>query len=259
MEMPHRPGSQLSTKPYSDGLESNFQKAQLQALTAEIAAWQSKLWQIARVGSYVRPVGKDYVESISREVPYNPAAAPEQTIRAGIKPVPGESIVTLRLSSALLTGNSSDAIYLQNPRFEAPGKPPLLLKDYAQYGRAYEIDYHATFADTARYLAAAVELVNDQNLSVDTVSAKYGLNADLLQRWIQTLSLQPYTKSSISEFPGRSFPAVDLDLLSEPVRNSNNLPAINGWHGKGENLPVLVTNSSDKLELIQAIRVASIA
>src|SRR2546430_12095826 len=36
------------------------------------------------------------------------------------------------------------------PRLEGANKPPLLLRDYAEFGPAYELDYAAVFADGAK-------------------------------------------------------------------------------------------------------------
>ena len=43
-------------------------------------------------------------------------------------------------------------------------------------------------------------------------------------------------------------PAVALELLDEKTPKNEQKPAINGWRKKGTDLPVLVTNSSDKVE-----------
>ena len=44
----------------------------------------------------------------------------------------------------------------ERARFEAKGKPALLLRDYADFGPAYEIDLPAVFRDTAKHLNALV-------------------------------------------------------------------------------------------------------
>ena len=49
-------------------------EARVADVAAEIGAWQNRLWQTARVGSYVRPVGQGFIESLSRQVPNNPDA-----------------------------------------------------------------------------------------------------------------------------------------------------------------------------------------
>src|SRR6185503_8583023 len=48
----------------------------------------------------------------------------------------------------------------------------------------------------------------------------------------------------------RTTPAVPLEPLAEKLPRDDDQPAINGWRKKGTDLPVLVTNSSDKVEQI---------
>src|SRR5204863_256385 len=71
----------------------------------------------------------------------------------------------------------------QRPRLEAPGKPPLLLRDSAQFGPAFEVDYPSVFADSDKYLAAAVEAANDKTLTADDLAKKHGIDAAFLKRW----------------------------------------------------------------------------
>jgi hypothetical protein len=231
------------------------------ALTAEVAAWQDALWQLVRVGSYVRPVGNGFAESTTRQVAVSPSPVEARPIRVAVKPLPGQNDVVLTLASHDLIADSSqrknpnsriDAgqVVWQRPRFEAAGKPPLLLRDYAQFGPAYEVDYPSVFADSSRYLAAAVEAANNRSLSVADLANRHGLNAAFLNRWIAVLAVQPFTREPPRDSPGRVAPAVALDLLEEKVQNDGSRPAINGWRRKGADLPVLVTNSSDRVEQI---------
>ncbi len=44
-------------------------------LAAEVAVWQSVLWKTVRIGSYIRPTGKGYAESKSRQLASDPEAA----------------------------------------------------------------------------------------------------------------------------------------------------------------------------------------
>ena len=132
------------------------------------------------------------------------------------------------------------------PRLEGVNKPALLLRDYAQFGPQYEVDYAAVFADSAKYLAAAVEAAKDRKLSADDVAKKHGLDAALTKRWIDVLAVSG--RAPGAEDPGREVPAVALELLGEKSPKNDQKPAINGWKKKGADLPVLVTNASDKVE-----------
>jgi hypothetical protein len=77
-----------------DGLRARWRQAaekDVPALTAEIAAWQTALWQVVRVGSYIHPVGKGYAESISRQVPVDPTPAETRALRTADGLTPGQN------------------------------------------------------------------------------------------------------------------------------------------------------------------------
>jgi len=206
------------------------------ALTAEISAWQAALSKFVLIGSY------RYGNTV-REVSNDPAASESQSIRLQVKPIPGQSDIVLYLSAN--DGMSNGDVVWQRPRFEAVAKPPLLLRDYAQFGAEYEVDFTALFADTAKYLGAALDAAHDRKTPIGDVAKKHGLNAELLQRWIELLALKPDAATI-----GRVVPSVALQLLDDKVANSDNRPAINGWRKKGTDLPILVTNSSGNVEQI---------
>lgn len=216
-------------------------------LAADVAAWQAALWRTVRVGSYVQSkwgegagAGKP-IESLTRQVPVDPPAAESVPLRFALKPVPGQSEVTLHFASRdLLPGDLSTVLW-QRPRFEAPGKPPLLLKDYATFGPQYEVDYSALFANSQKYLAAVA----------DAKAPAEALDAAFLKRWIDVLALQPPAKDDADVTkPLRTIPAGALTLLEDRLPKDPAQAAINGWHKKGTDLPVAVSNSSDKTEKI---------
>jgi len=210
------------------------------ALGAEVSAWQGPLWKFVPIGSY-----RD--RNTVRQVANDPTVAETQTLKFSLKPVPGQSEVVLHLAARDFTaGGTGGHVVWHRPRFEGATKPPLLLRDYAQFGPQYEVDFPAVFADTAKYLAAAVEGVNDRKLSADDLAKKHGLDAALLKRWIDVLALTG--KAPGAEDPGREVPAVAVELLGEKLPKNEQKPAINGWKKKGADLPVLITNSSDKTE-----------
>ncbi|MCW3094775.1 MAG: hypothetical protein JWL77_393 [Chthonomonadaceae bacterium] len=222
------------------------------ALIADIVVWQGALWQSVRVGSYVHPVGMGFAESVTRQLPNDPVPAVSQAVRLTIKPLPGQNDVVLRLATRDLIGANGGQVVWQNPRLVAPGKPTLSLRDYPQFGRAFEIDYSALFADSARYLDATVEAVNspDPTGEAEKIAAKRGLDGALLNRWIDLLAVEPYAKDAVREVSGRPVPAAALELLSDPIAHDGAHPAINGWRKHGSDLPALVTNSSDRREQI---------
>jgi hypothetical protein len=217
------------------------------ALAGEVAAWQTVLWKTVRIGSYIRPEGKGYAGSTTRQVAADPAAADSVPIRVAVKPAPGQADVVLYLVAHELTPAAGALpVVWHRPRFEAAGKPALLLRDYAQFGPAYEVDYPSAFTGSAKYLTAVVEAANDRTRTPNDLAKKHGLDAAFLKRWIEVLAVESLKKG---EEP-RTRAAVALEPLEEKTPKDDKRPAINGWRKKGANLPVLVTNSSDKVEQI---------
>ena len=221
------------------------------ALAAEVTAHQNALWRTVRVGSYVQAKWGEGagagapIDSLTRQVPVDPSVAESVSLRLAVKPAPGQSEVTLYLAAREAGSGTAGDIVWSRPRFEAMGKPPLLLRDYAQFGPAFEVEYPSVFVNSASYLAAAVELANDKKLTLEAAAKKHGIDAAFLNRWSEVLAVQPFAQDT--EAIGRIVPAVELTLLEEKTAKNDARPAINGWHKKGTDLPVLVTNSSDKL------------
>ena len=214
-------------------------------LVSEVAGWQSSLWKTARVGSYVRKEDNGaFVDNEARQVAVDPSAVESVPLRTTLKPAPGQTEVVLSLAARELAPAGGGQVVWHRPRFEAAGKPPLLLRDYAEFGPAFEVDLPSVFVGSAKYLAAAAEAANDRGPSIDDLAKKHGLEATLLNKWVDALALETLKKDETA----KTIPAVPLSLLEEQTRNDKK--AINGWRKKGSDLPVLVTNSSDKVEQI---------
>ncbi len=206
------------------------------ALVSEVTAWQGPLWRFVPIGSY-----RD--RNTIRQLANDPVLTESQTLRLALKPAPGQSEVVLHLVAREVgPARNGGLVVWHRPRFEGGKQPPLLLRDYAQFGPRYEIDYPALFADSGKYLAAAVEAAHDPKATPDDLARKHGLDTAFLKRWIAVLALK-----STGE-PVKVVPVVSLDLLDEPNPKNAQRPAINGWRRKGAELPVLLTNSSDKTE-----------
>jgi hypothetical protein len=225
-----------------DAIRSKWRSAtekDVPALTAEVTAWQVALWKSAAIGSY---------RATHRQVPNDPAAVQSETVRLGVKPPPGQGEVTLYLTARDVSPDAKGDVVWSRPRFEGAGKPALLLRDYEQFGAAFEVDYPSCFTSSAKYLAAAVELANDKKLTPEEAARKHNLDAAFLKRWSEVLAVAPFTQDAAGI--GRPVPVEALTLLEEKTPKNDARPAINGWHKKGTDLPVLVTNSSDKVEQI---------
>ncbi|AWM38774.1 Planctomycete cytochrome C [Gemmata obscuriglobus] len=222
-------------------------EADVPALTAQVAAWQSALWRTVKVGNYIQaswgaPDGSSYTESTTRQVPVDPPALATVPLRVAVKPAPGQSEVVLHLTST--EDGPGGPVAWSRPRFEAPGKQPLLLLDYAAFGAAFEIDYPSVFADSTKYLSAAAELARDTKVSPDDLAKREALDPAFLKQWVQVLQLpSPRTGEATR-------PAIALTPLDDKTGPTPERPAISGWKKKGTDLPIVIANSSDKSEQI---------
>lgn len=217
-------------------------------LVKEVTELQAALWRTVKVGNYVQASwnGADgYRESLTRQVPVDPPAATSVPLRLAVKPVPGEPDVTLLLGTDEVEGKEARVVW-HRPRFEAAGKPPLLLRDYADYGPAFAVDPTSLFVGAARYLAAVVESGSETKGGLDQVASRHQLDRTLLSRWVELAALP--SKRADAETP--TAPATPLHLLDDRVQRDGGKAAINGWRKRGSDLPVLVTNASDTTEQI---------
>jgi hypothetical protein len=219
-------------------------EADAPAVAAAITQWQKTLWQAFRIGNYIRPEGSGYVESLTRQVARDPVAVRTLPLRLAVKPTPGQNQVAIYLHADELTSAEGEPLMRwRRPRFEAPGKPTLLLADYPKYRREFEVDYRSVFAGSAKYLAAAAELARDRSAQPSAVAAKHGVDAVFLERWLAVLGLT-------SDAAGRVVPKVALAPLDEKVESILNKVWIKGWKKRGHELPLLLTNASDTVEHI---------
>lgn len=201
--------------------------ADVPALTAALSAWQSALWKVDRVGSYLRMTEKGYAESTTRQSASDPKVAGEAPVRVALKPAPNQSEVVLYLRARDLSPTEgSPRVVWHQPRFEAAGKPTLLLRDYPRFGPTFEVDPATLFASAAAYLAA-----------VSKQGSEVGLDPVLLQRWSEVLELG-------ATDTGRVAPAAPLTLLDTKL-TQDSFPGIKGWHQAGQELPAVLTNASN--------------
>jgi hypothetical protein len=205
-------------------------------IAGEIAAWQTALWSFVRIGSY-------YENKVTRQQPSNPPLVELQTVKAQPKGAKGD--VVLYLSALEYPQGSGGGIVWQRPRFVAGAKPPLLLKEYAQFGSRYEADLPAVFGRTAEYLGAALEAGKKP---VAEVAADRSLDAAWLQRWVEMLALES-SSVFVPDFE-RMIPTTPLELLDSAAPPNEKLRAIKGWKLKSEDLPIVLSNRSDKTEYI---------
>ncbi len=211
-------------------------------LTREIKGIGTQLWKMLPIGSYRHG-------DSPRQIPNDPTAKDTYTVRIPIKPAPGQNEVVLYLASREVTSTEGGVIW-NRPRFEGPGKPPLLLSDYEKYGAAYEIELASLFAKTPKYLEALIESVEKPTSNLDELAKKYVVNPALLRRWHEITALSALKPETDPSPFGRKVSTVPLTMLGEKVTKSGGKDWINGWRVKDQELPILLANSSDTAEAI---------
>jgi hypothetical protein len=196
-----------------------------EAVVNRIRTWQGLAWKFDRIGSYVNPAW---------QVGAEPNLLDRQTLKLKPKPAPGQHEVVLYLAARDTNpGDRSPQVVWQRPRFEAPGRPPILLRDLRHVGGRFEALHRTVFANTAKYLAASIEMARDATLTPNATAEKHGLDPDLLRRWNDLTTL--------------SMGMAALEPLAKPLADKPGLPTVTGWGtDTPDELPQVVGNSADE-------------
>lgn len=215
----------------------------IDGLVGEISAWQSVVWKFVQVGSY-------RYGATHRQVANDPATTPAQTLRTTIKPAPGQNEIVLYLVANERRADGQQGFAIWNrPRFEGPGKAPLLLKDYETFGPAYELDYPSLFTATAKYLKAAAEHAKDPKRTPELLATAYQLDVAYLKRWIDSLDLSSSGGTTDPFKAGTPITPIALSLLAEKTPTDGE-SVVRGWKAKGTDLPIAIGNGSDQLQRV---------
>lgn len=187
------------------------------ALAKDIAQWQHALWRFNSVGHIGKKDGpKAWME------PITPLQS-RQEVRLKLPASSDAKEITLYLTASDAgDGNQDDSVVWEQPRFVAPGQPPLLLRDIDEVTRALSARRERTLASTAKYLAAAAAgKTNDA-----------GIEADALAAWLNYLGI------------GSLGPVKIEGYFTDTFTNGSGYAFINGWGKSGT--PNLTANSSDQ-------------
>ncbi len=197
------------------------------SIAAVIAQWQQSLWRFASVGH----IGKLNGPRAWQE-PVLPLTARHE-MRLKFNPVEGQSEVVLYLTTTDAgDGNNHDIAVWERPRFVAPGKPDLLLKDVRAVSAALVARREKLFASTAKCLAAAAEASHSkERLELQQLAQKHGVEAEVLGSWLDYLGIGTGSVVKIDSH------------FKESFKNSGGYAFVNGW-GPGAT-PNFVANSSD--------------
>jgi hypothetical protein len=213
-----------------DEIRSRWRQAKpedVPALVLAISAWQKALWKFNSVGHIGKLDGpKVWMEPVDPVVDRLPVRFKVPATDAGE--------VSLYLTASNF-GDSNDqtTVVWQQPKFVAPGRPELLLKDVRQASRELVALRAAEFALTAKYLLAADEAAATQGrIDVPSLAAKHDLQPAALGVWLDFLGI------------GGSGPVKVQGHFTKKITSSAGYAFIRGW-GVPQT-PNLVANSSDQ-------------
>ncbi|MEI8089819.1 MAG: DUF1592 domain-containing protein [Opitutaceae bacterium] len=202
--------------------------ADVAAITGFIESWQQALWRFNSVGHIGKVDGpKSWQEAV------DPLTS-RQELRFKVPPADAQGNVTLYLlTSDAGDGNAQDAVVWERPRFVAPGRPDLLLRDVRIVSQNFAQRRAVIFAQTAGALAAAAQAEKTTQPDRAQLAREHGVSGEALAAWFDYLGIGE----------AKSEPA--LELLKQPIRDRGNFPFIHGW-GEGDS-PVILANSSDQI------------
>lgn len=198
------------------------------ALAAEVARWQQSLWRFTSVGHIGKLNGpKAWMEPVS------PLAA-RQDFKLKLPDVaPGQDVTLYLAAGDAGDGTKQDNVVWERPRFVAPGRPELLLRDVPAVMAQLAAAREQLLSGTTRALAAAAE-ASDANARPDVakLAEKHRVDPRLLSAWLAYLGINSDQATS----------------FGTPITRRNDgigeYKFIRGWVGD-EALSVLA-NSSDQ-------------
>lgn len=197
------------------------------ALAAEVGRWQQALWRFTSVG-HIGKVGgpKAWQEPVlplvaRHELKVKPTAAA------------GQSELTLFLvTSDAGDGSENDFVVWERPRFVAPGRPELLLRDVRALSRELTSRREKLFASAAKALGAAAEAASSvEKLELKSLAEKHGVEPDVLAAWLDYLGIGTGGEAKIDS------------LIKQKIESSAGYDFVKGW--VGDNALSVVANSSD--------------
>src|ERR1044071_4765717 len=146
-------------------------------VAGEISEWQHALWKFNSVGHIGKRDGpKAWME------PLTPIQS-RQELRFSFPVSPETNEVALYLSASDAgDGNQGDDVIWEQPRFVAPGRPTLLLRDVRGMNRALSAWRERTLSDTAAYLDGAARTEAGAT-NVAELARRRGVDADALAAW----------------------------------------------------------------------------
>ena len=151
-------------------------------------------------------------------------------------PVPpaGQDVVLYLSAGDAGDGNERDFVVWERPRFVAPGRPDLLLRDVRRVAQELVARRDRHFAQAARCLVAAADAsALPAALDVNALAQKYMVDADSLAAWLDYLGIGAGGEVRLGT------------PISRQIENSAGYDFVKGW--VGDDALSVVANSSDQL------------
>jgi hypothetical protein len=205
-----------------------------------IRQWQQALWLFTSVGHIGKRDGPT-----AWQVPVAPLAA-NREIRFKVPPTTNNEVTLYLVTSDAGDGNAHDFAEWDNPRFVAPGRPDLPLRDIANLVGLLD-GYHRTISDSAAdCLAAAAEATGllDQS-KLEELAHRYHVDPLVLAAWLDYLGL------------GKESP-VTTSHLTNKLEIVESHDFVKGWVGS-DSLSVLANSSDKDVRIPGNLRAHSIA
>ena len=200
---------------------------ELAKLTEWVNTWQKLLFKFNSVGQ----IGL-HKETKSWLAPVSPLLE-RQEFRLKIpSDAQGDIILSLQSDDAG-DGDIHDDVLWERPRFVAPGRPDLMLKDVGRVidQMASVRDRH--FAQAARCLMAAAEKArSDSTVDIEPLAKKHDVDADELRTWLEYLGVGTNDTASIGALIPRKLEKIETHDF------------VKGW--TGDSALSVLANSSDQ-------------
>lgn len=225
-------GAESQASPLLGQLRTRWRSAgaaDVAALAEEIRLWQAALTKFNSVAHF-----KTWQEGVDPIIP-------SRSLRFKLAPPAEAKEVVLRLTTRDAgDGSEGDVVEWRLPRLEAPGRPPLYLRDLRDGLRSLAEKRRETLL-AAKYLAA-VDLVRTLPATVDIggLAKERGLDPALLAAWLTYTGIGGQGELKIDK------------LFVERLEKNGGYDFVQGW-GVPET-PIVIANSSD-----QQVRVPGIA
>ncbi|MDZ4783342.1 MAG: DUF1592 domain-containing protein [Planctomycetia bacterium] len=220
-----------SPAPVLDAIRLHWREAkadEVPRLVAEIQAWQQALWRFTSVGHIGKVGGPN-----TWQEPVRPLVA-RQEFQTPVPVAAGATEVRMYLVAGDAgDGNEGDVVLWERPRFVAPGRPDLPLRDVRRLSGALAALRTEVIESAARCLAAAAEAsASDAPTDLDALSQRHGARPEILAAWLDYLGL------------GNGGAAKIDSHLTNQLRGVGGHDFVNGW-GLPET-PSVIANASDQ-------------